>query len=83
MPSEIQKDKLATLDDLSIQAVRAVFDEQLTAARPEIRDGQSNNLLGEKFRSYEHTKQIIDKSFTDIYSYKIRKAPEKSFNKEL
>ncbi len=83
MINELYKDKLATLadDEILLKAIKEVFNERIEQEKPEVREGQDNALLGEKYRAYEKGKEIIEKGFTDLLSYKASKEPIKSFNK--
>jgi hypothetical protein len=82
--NDLLKSKLEIIvnDDLLLQAIRAVFDEAIEKEKPEIREGQDNNLLGEKYRAYEKAKQIIKQGFNDLMLYKVIKDKPKTFNKE-
>ena len=81
--NELYKDKLAILadDEILLKAIKEVFNERVEKEKPEIREGQDNALLGEKYRAYEQCKQMIEKGFTDLLSYKISKEPIKGFDK--
>ena len=84
MISDLFKDKLQIIsnDDLLLTAIRAVFDEVIEKEKPEIREGQDDILLGQKYRAYELSKKIIEQGFIELASYKVGKKPEKTFNKE-
>jgi len=83
--NELFKDKLglAANDDLLLAAIKAVFDETIDEARPQIDESNNNAALGEKFRAYEISKNIIEHSFVELRSYKLGKTKTKTFNKEL
>jgi hypothetical protein len=81
MIKDQHKDRLASVDDLLIQAIRAVFEEQIEKEKPKIENTDDDAKLGQKTRAYEKAKDILIKSFIDITSYKINKTPDKSFNK--
>jgi hypothetical protein len=82
--NELYKDKLAGLaeDELLLKVIRAVFDERIEQERPQTWD-DDNSKLGEKYRAYLQAKQIIDRSFVDLGSYKVDKLVIKKFNKEI
>lgn len=83
MLNNLEKDILQSIlnNEPLLNAVKAVFDETIDKEKPEIREGQSNELLGEKYRSYKTSKELIDKSFVNLLSYKVEKNPIKGFNK--
>lgn len=79
---ELYKDRLANINDVLLAALREVFDERIEKEKPVISAADDNTLLGQKYRTYEECKQIIDKSFLDIKSYKTGKPEQKGFAKE-
>lgn len=80
--NELEKDLLQILlnNDPLLTAIRKVFYLTVEKEKPLIGES-SNDLLGEKYRAYELTKQIIEKGFIDLMSYKVEKSKIKSFNK--
>lgn len=82
--NEITKDKLNMVanDDLLIKSLREFFDEVMEERRPFITSTDSNLLLGEQFRGYEEARQIIEKAFIELASYKNLPKGIKTFNKE-
>lgn len=80
--NDLLRDKLQIIanDELLLKAIKAVFDERIEKERPQIFD-EDNQKLGEKFRAYETSRNIIEQSFADLMSYKISKTSTKSFNK--
>lgn len=84
MLTDLLKDKLRALadDTLAITAIEALFAEVTEAMKPDVSDTADNNLLGEKFRAYESTLNILKKSFADLRSYKVGKTSDNKFNKE-
>ena len=82
--NDFLKDKLQIIanDNLLLEAIRAVFDEAIEKEKPQIGEMNDNVLLGEKYRSYEKVKQIIEQGFVNLKSYKISNLPPKIFNKE-
>lgn len=82
--NDLLKDSLQTIlnNEILLKAIRMVFEERIEQERPEVKEGQDNALIGEKYRAYEQSKQILDKGFIDLMSYKVEKNPIKSFNKE-
>lgn len=83
MINDLLRDKLKILasDELLIEAIREVFNKRIEKEKPLIGEAD-NNLLGEKYRAYEETKQIIEKGFTDLKSYEATEKQTKGFNKE-
>ena len=82
--NDLLKDSLQTIlnNEILLKAIRMVFEERIEQERPEVKGGQDNALIGEKYRAYEQSKQILDNGFIDLMSYKVEKNPIKSFNKE-
>jgi hypothetical protein len=80
MLSNLYKDKLQTIDNLLIEAIRAVFDERIEAMLPD--DEVPNVELGDRYRAYLVGKKMIEQGFIDLLSYKIPPKTIKSFNKE-
>ncbi len=80
--NDLSKDRLASLDDVLLQAIREVFDEAIEKEKPQIIEGEDNNSIGQKYRAYEDAKQIVEKGFIDLKSYRIDKKFSKTFSKE-
>lgn len=85
MLNEIETDQIQKLlhDDILLKILKKVFYQTISQNIPEIREGQSNELLGEKYRAYEQAKGIIEAAFIDLNSY-LRVVAEKKdmdFNK--
>ncbi len=83
--NELFLDKLSIIagDKLLLQVLRAIFDERIEKEKPEIGEGQTNELLGEKYRAYESSKEILKKAFQDLEAYEVGKKPEITFRKEI
>lgn len=79
---ELYKDKLASMDDVMFNALMAVFEERIEKEKPFINTTDDNNLLGQKYRTYEESKELVKKVFIDIKSYKTGKPDLKGFAKE-
>ena len=80
----LQNDKLDILasDELLLNALYKLFFDVAENNRPEIKDADDNNLLGEKYRAYELSKQIINAGFVALQSYKKGdKSAEKQLNR--
>ena len=82
---EILQDKLSIIanDDLLIQAIRAVFYEEIEKERAEIQPRENNNLIGEKYRACEKAKTIVNNAFIEIKGYQQGRKINKTFNKAL
>jgi hypothetical protein len=86
--NDISKERLSALNELVIQALRALFDEEIEKQRPEILDSSqsamdTNEGLGEKYRAYLVSQKIIDGAFQELITLNIRKSNNKGFAKEL
>ncbi|MEK9208090.1 MAG: hypothetical protein AAB922_06390 [Patescibacteria group bacterium] len=85
MLQEIEIDQIQKLlqDDILLKIVKKVLYQTIAGNIPEIREGQTNELIGEKYRAYEQAKGIIEAAFFDLNSYlKVEnKEKIKDFNK--
>ena len=83
MINDLQKNSLQTIlnNEILLGAIKGVFDETIEELKPEIREGQDNSLLGEKYRSYETAKEIIKQGFINLLSYKKVEETKQTFNK--
>jgi len=83
MLNDLKKDKLQIIlhDELLLSAIEEVFEEAVKQSIPEVKPTDDNSLLGEKYRAYELSRQIIRQGFIDLNSYKIDKKENKPFNK--
>ena len=81
---EILKDKIRVLseDEITLKALKAIFDKWIEESKPNIERTDNNQILGEKFRAYEQSKEILYKVFLDIESYNDTKVDKVKFNKE-
>lgn len=80
--NDILKDRLSALDEISIQAIKAVFDENIEKEMPAVYN-DDDLQLGQRYRAYMQAKDIIEQSFKDIQSYKVTKTLNTSFNKAI
>lgn len=82
--NQLFKEKLNIIahDKVLIGALSEVFDEEVNKHKPIIKDNESNNLLGEKFRSYFVAKEIVDGVLKYILNSGINSEDKKLFNKE-
>ena len=82
MITDLEKDLIQQLlgNELLLSVIRKVFNQRIDAEKPDI--GQADNqLLGEKYRSYELSREILEKGFIDLQSYRINRNPINKFNK--
>ena len=82
--NDILKSKLEIIanDELLIQAIKEVFEERLEKERPNIEIGDTDDLLGSKFRAFIEAKKILEGGFMDLMSYRGGQKSIRSFNKE-
>jgi hypothetical protein len=77
---QIHKDRLSNIDNLLLQAIEEAFKEEVDASK--IGESDDNGIIGEKYRAYVKAKQIIDKTFINIKSFK-GGVEDKGFAKEV
>ena len=80
--NDLFRDKLASVDDLMLAALKAAFDERIEKEKPQILETDDNILLGQRFRAFETSRLIIEQTFEDLKIFKISKKPAQGFNKE-
>lgn len=83
MLNDLLTDRLKALDDTLLQAIREVFNEQVTKELNFIQPGDSNVLIGEKYRACRKGEEIINNAFIEMQSYQGGRAKTKLFRKEL
>jgi hypothetical protein len=68
--NNILRDKLGIIvnDELLLKALRAVFDERIEKSNPEVID--DNTKLGENYRAYIKSKEVVEEAFNDLNNYK-------------
>jgi len=64
-----------------LQAVEKIFKEQIKDAKPSTETGDSNDVLGQKFRAYEKAEEILNNAILEIKSYKKETHKEEVINK--
>jgi hypothetical protein len=79
---QIHKDRLSNIDNLLLQAIEEAFKEEVDASKPQIGESDDNGIIGEKYRAYVKAKQIVDKTFINIKSFK-GGVEDKGFAKEV
>jgi hypothetical protein len=76
----LDKLKILAENEIILKALKAIFDERINKERPIVNQGESDELLGQKFRAYERAKEIIEAGFGDINNLKEIKNPTKNFD---
>lgn len=81
--NELELDKLATLaeDTPTLSALSKLLKSKVEEQRPRVRDGDTNDLLGEKFRAYELSKQMVEDALQSINDYKKSNVQKKNLNR--
>ena len=83
MINDLEKDLLQSLlnNEPLLKVVHKVFNEVVESNCPQVREGDSNELLGEKYRAYELSKQILLSGFRQLETYKKGRSPEDKVNR--
>jgi len=83
MINDLLQSKLEILadDDLALTAIEAVFNDRVESEKPVLVGNETNEVLGEKYRSFVTAQEIIKLSLGDIKNYKRIKENNNSFNK--
>ena len=65
---EILEDKLKLLarDDLTLNAIKFVFEQRIEKMKPNIEQADDNKVIGEKYRAYNEATKIVDEVLLDI-----------------
>jgi len=81
---EIFEEKLSILaeDELLLKAIRNVFYKRIREEKPKVGETNNDNTIGQQYRAYEKSNDIIDKCFIDLQTYKVIKNKKANFNKE-
>lgn len=82
--NEILQERLQQIanNDILIMALKELFDEQLKKEVPQINKMANNFLIGEQYRAYTNTKEIIDRAFLALTGFKTTSKIINQFNKE-
>lgn len=83
MLNDLLIERLSALDEVLLQAIEEVFNEQIAKEFSFIQPGDSNTLIGEKYRALATGKRIIEQSLIEIKSYTGGRIKTKNFRKEL
>ena len=70
--NELESDRLQLLlnDQLLQSVLFKVFNYTTEQNRPKVNDNETNVVLGEKYRAYELSKQIIKDAFLEMEKYR-------------
>ena len=66
--SQIDALQIVLNNPVILGALYQVFQEELKESLPKV-DGESNEVIGQKYRAYELSKQIISDAFTTLNGY--------------
>ena len=83
MENTIIEDKLQIMaeDNTAITALKSLFNKKINEHMPTVNDETDNEIIGEQYRAYDQTKNIINETFMALEDYKsLNKS--KNFNKE-
>ena len=70
---EIEQLEIFLANDTLKAVVAKVLNYIIELERPEVRANDTNDVLGEKYRAYELSKQIVRKGFSEINNYTVGK----------
>ena len=70
---EIEQLEIFLANDTLKSVVIKVMNHIIELERPEVKDNDTNDSLGEKYRAYELSKQIVRKGFNEINNYTVGK----------
>lgn len=81
--NKILEDKLRILagDSLMLRAITAIIDERIEEEKPEPRETDDDNVLGQKYRAYKQANEILRLALIDIDSYKDEKTEPGNIDK--
>jgi len=82
--NEILQERLQRLneDRALLEAIHTIFNQQIELEKPNCDVGDTDEMLGQKFRAYVKAKEILNRTFIEIESFKFVKNNPKGFNKE-
>ena len=70
---EIEQLEIFLGNDTLKSVVIKVMNHIIELERTEVKDNDTNDTLGEKYRAYELSKQIVRKGFSEINNYAVGK----------
>lgn len=79
--NELYQDKLSILaeDEVMLQAIKAVFNKAIE--KPIIDKSDDNKKIGEKYRAYKQSEDVLNQVFLDIDSYRKEKVGSENINR--
>ena len=80
---EIEQLEIFLGNDKLKAVVLKVLNHIIELERPEVKDNDTNDVLGEKYRAYELSKQIVRKGFSEIKNYAVGKKGKGEENRAI
>jgi hypothetical protein len=68
----LQEDKIKQLAEnpVLLQAIGALFDETIENLKPRVLDTDDDRVIGQKYRAYDKTKEVLMEVMKTIINYK-------------
>ena len=81
--NELERDQLQILlnNELLLRTIKKLFILEIEKNIPKVNDIDNNGVLGQKYRAYIESKDLFDKCFIELESYKAEKKLKDNFNK--
>ena len=80
---EVEQLEIFLANDTLKAVVVKVMNHVIELERPEIKENDTNDVLGEKYRAYELSKQIVRKGFSEISNYAVAKKDKSEVNRAI
>ena len=80
---EIEQLEIFLANDTLKAVVAKVLNHIIELERPEVRANDTNDVLGEKYRAYELSKQIVRKGVSELNNYAVSKKKESEVNRAI
>ena len=80
---EVEQLEIFLANDTLKAVVVKVMNHVIELERPEVKDNDTNDVLGEKYRAYELSKQIVRKGFSEISNYAVGKKGKGEVNRAI
>ena len=80
---EVEQLEIFLANDTLKAVVVKVMNHVIEMERPEIKENDTNDVLGEKYRAYELSKQIVRKGFSEISNYAVAKKDKSEVNRAI
>lgn len=83
MISDILQGQLEILahNELMLKAIQSLFDEEIEKNKPMIERTDNDKVLGEKYRAYELSKNLLNKVLLDIQTFNTQKTKNSDINR--